>query len=151
MSQSLQCYCPTNTLPDPVPEAIFLAQCFENLFYPPNCQFPFSLSVVFQLLSWNFSLLLSKHQCYPAGSPPTFSPTIAHVPFCCLCWKELPTCIQNASFSSTKPFWATTFTFTPVTNFRQRSGHASGVGRKHSLFCQAVTLDCFPVSTLIYN
>lgn len=113
MSQSLQCYCPTNTLPDPVLEAIFLAQCFENLFYPPNCQFPFSLSVVFQLLSWNFSLLLSKHQCYPAGSPPTFSPTIAHVPFCCLCWKELPTCIQNASFSSNKAILSNHFHFYP--------------------------------------
>lgn len=71
-----------------------------------------------------------------------------HVLFCCLCWKELLAGIQDASFSSTKPFWASTFTWTPVTNFRQRSGRATGVGRKHSLFCQTVTLNCFPISTL---
>lgn len=55
MSQPLQCNCPTNTLPDPVLKAVFLAHCFENLFYPSNRQFPSSLSVVFQLLPWTTS------------------------------------------------------------------------------------------------
>lgn len=102
------------------------------------------------------SHLLSKHQCLPQQDrlPPSLPPSLTCsillvALMCCLCWKNLLADVQNASFSSLKAFWATSFTLTPVTSLGQESGW-DVERRKHSLLCRPTLLVCFPSLPFFY-
>lgn len=72
--------------PRPCSEGCFSSSLFWKHVLSIQLSVPLlSFSGIPALFLDNVSLLLSKHQCYPAGSPPTFSPTIAHMFYFAAC------------------------------------------------------------------
>lgn len=71
--------CPTIICPDRATKLVFLACCFEyaSSLYPSHHQFPSFTTVIFlSFRRHNLSFTVKTSVPVPAGSPPTFSPTI---------------------------------------------------------------------------
>lgn len=156
--QTFKCLDYCNTRLDPAMKLVFLAHCFEHasFLYPPHHQFPSSLTVIFHSfpghhLSFTVKTSVPAQQDrHPPSLPPLLiCSVLLQALMCCLCWKKLVAGIQDASFSSLKPFWATSFTLTPVTSLGQLStGKWLGRGEERTLL--VVLTDTFGLLPYIY-